>query len=302
MRYKNIFKIIKLLIQLTLFVVFLNFFGLDAFNRYQEKRTMIVKSKRETGGIEGLTMTVVAKNNQTKTGWNQESEVFSEESDDLTSILCNDHEKFETIQNCIQNKTFDRETTVKDIHVGINEFKVSILNESLWTEDFTVGFEGRYFAVTIPRKITTEWRQDQIFLYMNPNLIYDIYLHESSYFILNKHSYGLPTCHLEITPDPLRGRYYELILTEHEVLNLPKDPCEPNKNYNFQVKVKVLEDICLVTPLQGCIKAHFSSLVDCRLPWDKLSQKVVCTGIEDFRSVLLNLYQSLELKVNLTGI
>ena len=236
MWFRNINKLIKVLIQIILLVFFLRFFGLDAINRYNEKRTMVVKSKRETGGIEGPTITVVAKHNKTKTGWRLEAS----EPDDVTidTILysqCKNFEEFKTIEKCIENKTFDWKTAVKDIHVGMKEFKVSMYDETLWTEDLTVGFEGRYYTVTIPRKVSTEWRKDQVFLYLNPNLIYDIYIHETSYFILNTHSLGLPTCHLEVTPDPLRGRYYEMILTEHEVLNLPENPCEADKNYHFQV-------------------------------------------------------------------
>ena len=141
---------------------------------------MIVKSKRESGGILGPTLTVLAKHNLTKTGWRQEPQ----ESNGLTSVLydqCKDFEEFETLKNCIENKTFDWKTTVKDIHIGIDEYQVSLLEENLWTEDFTVGFEGRYYTLTIPRKITTEWRQDQIFLDLNPNLIYEVYIHEPGY-------------------------------------------------------------------------------------------------------------------------
>ena len=226
-----------MLIQLILLFVFLKFFGLDAISRYDEKKTMIVKSKKESGGIEGPALTVLAKHNQTKNGWRQEPR----ESDGLASFTynqCNEFEQFGTIKSCIENKTFDWKTTVRDIHVGINEFKVSMLDERLWTEDFTVGFEGRYHTLTIPRKLTTEWRQDQIYLDLNPNLIYDVYIHEINYFILNKHSFGLPMCHEEITPNP-RGQYFEFILTEHEVLNLPENPCEEDKNYNFQVSIDV---------------------------------------------------------------
>ena len=199
---------------------------------------MIVKSQRESGGIEGPTLTVLAKHNLTKTGWRQEPQ----ESGGLTTVLydqCRDLEAFKTIEKCIENKTFDWKTTIRDIHMGIKKFKVSLMDENLWTEDFTVGFEGQYFTLTIPRKLTTEWRQDQIYLDLNPNLIYDVYIHEASYFIINSHSFGLPVCHKEITTAN-RNRYFELILTEHEILNLPEDPCEVDKNYDFQVDFNIL--------------------------------------------------------------
>ena len=258
---RNIIIAVKVFIQLILLVIFLKYIGLDAIDRYHEENTMIVKSRRQTGGIEGPTITVVPKHNTTKTGWRHETE----ELDSFADVMykkCKDFEEFKTLQNCIENKTFDWKTTVRDIHIGIDEFKVSLMNENLWTEDLTVGFEGRYYTLTIPRKITTEWRQDQIYLDLNPNMIYDVYIHETNYFIINSHSFGLPLCHKEITPDP-RGRYFELILTEHDVLNLPENPCEVDKNYNFQVNYKnenwgnsLVETIVLSSAQKTLVPVH----------------------------------------------
>ena len=243
MWYRSILKVCKEIIQFTLLVVFLKFFGLDALTRYQEKKTMIVKSKLETEGIDGPTITVLAKHNQSKTGWRQEPDKSGAVSD-IVYDQCKDFEDFKTIEDCIKQRTFDWKTTVKDVFVGVDEFKVSMLDESLWTEDFTVGSDGRYYTVTIPTKIATEWRQHQIFLDLHPGLIYDIYIHDTNYFILNKHPFGLPLCHKEIALDPLRGKFYELILTKHEVLDLPSEPCEADKSYNFQVAAKLLAIVC----------------------------------------------------------
>ena len=240
MWHNSVINFTKVLIQVILLIVFLKFFGLDAIRRYNDKKTMIVKSKRQSGGIAGPAITVVAKHNTSKTGWREQPE----QAGGLTNMLynqCRDFEEFNTIQNCTESKTFDWETIVRDLHVGTNNFKVSMMNATLWTEDVTVGNDGRYHTVTIPNKISTEWRQDQIFLYLNPELIYDIYVHETNYFILNKHSFGLPTCHKEIIVDRAGGQYYELILTEHTVLDFPEDPCEADRDYNFQVKTKACD-------------------------------------------------------------
>ena len=57
---------------------------------------------------------------------------------------CKYFEEFKTIQNCTERKTFDWRSTIKDIHIGMSEFKESMMNETLWTEDFTVASEGKH--------------------------------------------------------------------------------------------------------------------------------------------------------------
>ena len=59
----------RLLFQLMLFLAFLYFFGLPAIERYQDKKVMVVTSKRNTEGIEAPVITIVAFNPENKTGW-----------------------------------------------------------------------------------------------------------------------------------------------------------------------------------------------------------------------------------------
>ena len=63
------FPLVKTLVQIALFVIFLYFFGLPAIKRYQDKKVMVVTSKRDTEGIEAPAITIAALNPDTLSGW-----------------------------------------------------------------------------------------------------------------------------------------------------------------------------------------------------------------------------------------
>ena len=63
------FPHVKSLVQFALFVVFLYFFGLPAIERYQDKKAMVVTSKRDTDGIEAPAITIAALNPDTLNRW-----------------------------------------------------------------------------------------------------------------------------------------------------------------------------------------------------------------------------------------
>ena len=62
----------KFLLQILLFALFLHFFGIPAVARYQEKKVLVVKSVRDTGGLEAPAVTIIVKRNTTLTGWKTE--------------------------------------------------------------------------------------------------------------------------------------------------------------------------------------------------------------------------------------
>ena len=236
--WTGLIQVFKLLLQLLLIALFFIYFGLPAINRYHEKQTMIVKSQKASEGIEGPTVTILARNNNTKWGWKQKPVEANEDSEAL-QVQCKDLNQSETVHSCIENETFQWGTVIKDFYVGgLKEFKQSKMNNTLWIEDFTVGYDGRYYSLTIPRKIGTNWRKDQVYIHLNAKLIYDIYVHEKKYFIISRHSFGIPVCHRLV--DPHKSYYYELVLTEHTDLNLPDQPCEEDRAYDFGVsKLKI---------------------------------------------------------------
>ena len=59
----------KLLVQLAMFVVFLQFFGIPAISRYYDMKVTVVSSVKDTDGIRAPAISVSALNAQTMNGW-----------------------------------------------------------------------------------------------------------------------------------------------------------------------------------------------------------------------------------------
>ena len=64
--------ILKLIIQIWLLGLFLYFFGFPALKKYQEKKVLVVTSKRNTNGTQAPALAIVVKRKETKTGWKKE--------------------------------------------------------------------------------------------------------------------------------------------------------------------------------------------------------------------------------------
>ena len=90
---------------------------------------------------------------------------------------------------------------------------------------------------------------------LDPNLNYRIFIHDPKFYhILLKRVF--PRILVQYT----KGQnfkagyfdYYEITVTEHQLLNRPEQPCEEEEDYDF------LE----------CVKTSQARMVGCRPPWD----------------------------------
>ena len=69
-----------------------------------EHNVMVVKNKRDTGGIEAPAITIVARNPDIKKGWKKT--VVLRNTNELIKGYCSE---YEDIQKCIHENTFDKE-------------------------------------------------------------------------------------------------------------------------------------------------------------------------------------------------
>jgi hypothetical protein len=96
-----------------------------------------------------------------------------------------------------------------------------------------------------------------------------IILHDPFFFAINENPISFPSLSLEIYPNKSERHYYHLTMTEMEELDLPEDPCNLDRNYNFQ----------------ACVKEGLSRQVGCRTNWDRWTNSnwPICTTIDQFR-------------------
>ena len=258
-----LFHSLRPLLQVVLLVTFLVFFGLPAITRYQAKRVVVVLSKRDTEGIVAPTISIAAWNPETKNGWKGNASMTF----DLIGANCEDQRP---VVDCIEKKTFSKAEVFKDVVLGLTAKKSVLTQEDqLIREDFTTAWDGIFHAVNVQERIGPDDSTDQLYVLMDKSHIYNIFIHDPNYFIVNENPAGLPSTMLKLNPNSSGNYYYRISLTEVEELDLPEDPCNVDPDYNFR----------------ACVKQSLSSQVGCRTKWDSWSQEgmELCSQMEQFR-------------------
>ena len=127
------------------------------------------------------------------------------------------------IQQCIVEGTYNMSSVVKDAHIGF-EKKESLMNSSLWHEDFTGPWAGRYFTMNPRRMVTPNFATDQIFLHLHESKNYTIYIYNSNFFVLNMNTLSFPLSIKDISSS-MGSHYWNIAVVERLELNHHKDPC-----------------------------------------------------------------------------
>ena len=252
----------KFLIQLGLIVFFLYFFGVPSVSRYLEKQVLTVSSKRFPRLVLPPSVTVVTFNSSFG-GWKQA--VPTSTGFDGLKEVCGEARN---VSDCIVKNTLGLNEMIF-VELGFEQ-NVSLMNRTLWQEDFTEAWYGRSYTLTYPDPMGTNWKTDAINIHINESdgLTRRIFFHDPDYFLLNLNPLALPI-NLQTLKNSLTGNvYYSLALTEHMKLNTPQDPCVEDPSYSFH----------------ACVKESLAKNASCRLPWDEYSSesRPVCSTIQEF--------------------
>ena len=251
-------------LQTILAIVFFWFFGLPQLHRFFERNVMTITTKRNTGGIDAPSVTIVIKrlDDHLGSGWKNLSSLAT--LTDIVQHQCGN----ENITNCIIDNTYSLEEVIQDSFIGFTKHQ-SLLDTSFWIEDFTATVNGRSYTFNISRKIGSDDSVDQLFFIMKHGFKYQIYVHDKKYFVQNYNPFGPPTLFRRFNANSTLNYYHSLGMIEHRKLNLQRSPCEEDTNYNFNV----------------CIKQSLSRMFGCRLPWDQWTDLSIleCSSIEQFR-------------------
>ena len=104
----------------------------------------------------------------------------------------------------------------------------SLMNSSLWVEDFTSPFYGRYFTLNLKRRIIPDYENDQIFLHLQRQTNFTIFIYHSKFFLLNSNLLSFPMIIKQVSSS-MGNHYWCLAVTERFELNHPSDPCFEGK-------------------------------------------------------------------------
>ena len=218
----------RILVQVVLLTTFLYFFGFPAVARFSKKEVMVVETTKDTRGIPSPAITIA-----------------------VVSQIKNDScfEKDASIEHCLERDTLNRSEVLRRVIIGWTRKKeINVTQENI-REDFTSNYAGRYFTLDLPMKIGPEAHEDQLFLELNTNQTYSVFIHDPQYFLYNMNPIALPTTMKRFTAKAIMPNswYYKLELAEVKRLNLPSSPCIEDPSYNFQACLRrsIAEKVCL---------------------------------------------------------
>ena len=92
------------------FGLFLHFFGYPAVKKYQEKKVLVVTSRRETEGTPAPAVTIVAIRRKTRTGWKKDGWAR------FVETFCKDANTAKTIVSCIEQETYNLSEILKSVY------------------------------------------------------------------------------------------------------------------------------------------------------------------------------------------
>ena len=265
-------QVARILVQVALLIAFLHFFGLPAIARFAKMNVMIVETTKQTSCIHVPAITI------TVPGQIYGNSCFNGNS---------------SIDACLERISPKQSNLLKSVVLVYRDQKEILLTDENIRSDYTDPWTGIYWTLTLPMKIGPDLYKDQLFIGLNTNLTYVVYLHDAEYFLMNENPTSTPSIHRRFTTsaEKTTGWFYKLSLVEVNMLNLPKSPCVEDANYSFlscvrrSVASKVQEtniSVPLVTKFSKCLSI---SKVGCRTKWDVWSDTStpLCTSGDQFR-------------------
>ena len=259
-------QVARILVQVALLVVFLHFFGLPAIARFAKMDVMVVETTKQTNGIPvpAITITVPGQ--------------------------INGHSCFNgnsSIDACLERNTLKQSDLLKSVVLGNRDEKEILITKENIRSDYTYYWPGIYCTLTLPIKIGPNLHKDQLFIGLNTNLSYVVFIHDADYFLMNNNPTSTPSIHRKLTTsaEKTTSWFYRLSLVEVNKLNLPRKPCVEDPSYSFlscvrrSIASKVRENnisVSLVTKFSnnicfnikgwlpnkvGCVERHINTFM-----------------------------------------
>lgn len=140
------------------------------------------------------------------------------------------------------------------------------MDPDLWLSDMTKAMNGRCITLNYTQHLPADVEEASLLFNLDPELKYTVFIHQLDFFIFNLNPVTIPRIWLTLDFDQTGVAYHYLYLepVRHEKMNRPEQPCNPDKGYKFN----------------SCVKERVSSVVGCRLPWDRLTKGEETIGLD----------------------
>ena len=244
---------------------FFTFFGIPALQRYLENGVLLKVStmSNPSGGLLPPTITICpfTPNRAYEGGWKN----YSGEYTNVLRAECDKLDDHQDVLNCVENKTYNFTETVKNAFVGVVDTK-NLMDSSYWSKYMAVTAYGTCHVLKYEQPFVTDFEKSSLFLFLNPDLEYNIYYHDPKYFFTTHNLLTIPQIMIRKPRANARMDFYPLVITERKNINRPKKPCVEDVKYDFS----------------ECLIENVAAKVGCRYPWDQRphSKVPVCTTLD----------------------
>ena len=259
----TLIQILKGLVQVTLLVILVKYFGFPSLERYLDEKTVIILFKNYVGDISAPTVTVCAASKNTGIGFTDEwINTLEYPTSEIVGDLCKGLQG-EEIVKCIEMKSFNLSKAVQ--YAGKGGLGKNNLNDSIfWSPEFSYSTSGICNQLEANVTLGTNKATDVLWIKLNSNLSNVVFIHDPNLFFFSAYP-ELPFN--TMTVDDMK--MYSFKLVQHRNMDLASQPCNSDPHYSFT----------------GCIKNGFSKEVGCRLHWDKWTDLTlpICDQLEQYR-------------------
>ena len=264
----------KIIVQIALFGIFLRYFGIVCWQRYQARKVVVTSSEYFQGELPTPAVTVCPENPEILRNLSEKS------LSDPIGSWCGQNEETETYQ-CIESVTNNLTSSIRAVTCGHQEESPDV-NREEWISDFTAPGQGMCFTFKRRQDMGIDFVKHSIMIHFLSNMSY-IFIHDPEFFAMNWNP-ALPFNNFLLEGNFVRT--FKMITVQHRKINVPSAPCNPDTTYSFTACIKEVfsrEFIILITIIQDVLSRE----VGCRLPWDGRtdSSYPLCGQLDQFRSL-----------------
>ena len=140
-----------------------------------------------------------------------------------------------SIESCLERVAPNQSYILKSVVLGNRDKKEILLTQENIRSDYTYYWPGIFYTLTLPKKIGPDLFKDQLFIGLNTNLTYALFIHDAEYFLINVNPTSTPSIYRKITTsaEKTTSWFYRLVFSEVNKLNLPRSPCVEDSSYSF---------------------------------------------------------------------
>ena len=254
---------VKGLVQVTLLVILLKYFGLQSWQRFKDEKTIVTSAEKDLGEIPAPSITVCVLNPKTQLGYKDDllgADLVT--SSDVIGEICKGLQG-EDIVRCLEEKSYNISTGVKQASKGFLGDNIPT-DSRFWNAEFSSGREGLCHQLEANMTLGTDQDTDPLVITFNAALSPWVWIHDPNFFITSSNP-GLPITMMSIK----HTKWYSFRLVLHQNLDLASKPCNSAPLYSFT----------------GCVKTSLSKEAGCRLHWDSWTDRAMpeCDKLEQYR-------------------